>query len=420
MKKKAIVASGIAVAAVVALGGGYLWSIANNRTQVGAAVAVVAPMSITISASGSIVADRSTGIYPPTAGTLAAVRVRDGDAVAAGAELAVMAKGPLKLAVAQAGAAHTAARAQLEAVDNGVPGAIERAAADAALAAARSQVTTAAKNYTDYLDEYEDAATEDEQDLMRPTLRTLKTAKVQADAALKAAKAELSRLSTAARVTLARSSAQQAVGAASRALAEAEHHLAAAELTAPFAGLVSFDGVVEKGAGVTPGAAVMTLVDPDRLAFEASVYETDIALVAKGQPATISLDSFAESTFTGKVTRLKSTAQSTGSGTVAFGVTVSFKPGGARLFTGMTGSTDIEVEAIPDALTVPIESVLSDGRTRVVFVLAPAADTVRRQEVTIGASTDTAAQVLSGLKAGDRVVTTGASTLVDGQRVRTD
>jgi RND family efflux transporter MFP subunit len=104
---------------------------------------------------------------------------------------------------------------------------------------------------------------------------------------------------------------------------------------------------------------------------------------------------------------------------VAFGVRVSFTPGDARLFTGMSGSTDIEVEAIPDALTVPIESVLTDGGKRVVFVLR-SDDTVRRQEVTIGASTDTAAQVLSGLQAGDRVVTTGASALTDGQRVRTD
>ncbi len=419
MKKKAIVASGIAVAAVLALGGGYLWSVANNRTQVGSAVAVVAPMSITVSASGSIVAAHSTGIYPPTAGTLAAVKVRDGDAVAAGAVLAVMDRGPLKLAVAEAQAAHTAARAQLEAVDNGVPGAIERSAANAALAAARSQVHTARENYADYRDEYDDALTEDEQDLMEPTLRTLRTAKVQAYAALKAAKAELSRLSTASRVTLARSSAQQAMGVASQALALAEHHLAAAELTAPFGGLVSFDGEVEKGAGVTPGAAVMTLVDPDRLAFEAAVYETDIALVAKGQAATVSLDSFVERIFTGRVTRIKTAAQSTGSGTVAFGVRVSFASGDARLFTGMSGSTDIEVEAIPDALSVPIESVLTDGGRRVVFVLR-SDDTVHRQEVTIGASTDTAAQVLSGLQAGNRVVTTGASALTDGQRVRTD
>ena len=105
----------------------------------------------------------------------------------------------------------------------------------------------------------------------------------------------------------------------------------------------------------------MTLVDPDRLAFEAAVYETDIALVAKGQAATVSLDSFVERIFTGRVTRIKTAAQSTGSGTVAFGVRVSFASGDARLFTGMSGSTDIEVEAIPDALSVPIESVLTDG-----------------------------------------------------------
>jgi len=44
---------------------------------------------------------------------------------------------------------------------------------------------------------------------------------------------------------------------------------------------------------------------------------------------------------------------------------------------------------------------------------------VHARTVTVGASTDISAQILSGLAAGDTVVTTGASALTDGQRVRT-
>ena len=79
---------------------------------------------------------------------------------------------------------------------------------------------------------------------------------------------------------------------------------------------------------------------------------------------------------------------------------------------------DIEVTSIPDALTVPVEAVLTRGATKSVFLLG-SDDVVHARTVTIGASTDTAAQILTGLTAGDTVVTTGASALSDGQRVRT-
>lgn len=411
MKRRTLIATGIAVAAVLAVGGGYAYSAANSRTLVGTAEAAVAPLSITVSASGSLVAGHSAGIYPPAAGTIARVLVHEGDTVATGDTLAVMAKGPLKLTVAQARAAHTTAMAQLAAVNNGVPGAIDRSAANAALSAARSQVSTANQNYRDFADHDTSAQ-------RKQMLRTLRTAKAQANAALKAAHASLNKLSVASRVSLARTAAEQGVSATAQALEQAELNLSRAELNAPFAGTVTVHGTVEKGSGLTPGVAAFTVVDPGRMEFEASVNETDISAVAKDQPATVSLDAFADDNFTGKVSRVQASAQTTATGTIAFGVRVSFDAGQARLFAGMSGSADIEVKAIPDALSVPIESVVTEGTNRKVFVLG-ADNVAHARQVTVGASTDTYTQVLTGVEAGDRVVTTGASSLADGQQVRT-
>lgn len=416
MKRRTIVATAVTAAAVLALGGGYAWSAANNRPLVGTATATVAPLSVTVSASGSLVAAHSAGVYAQASGTIDSVKVHDGDTVEAGDLLIVMETGPLKLAVAQARAAHSAAQAQQAAVSNGVPSAIERSAANAGLSAARSQVSTANKNYTAYLHDY-NKATDAEQDAMRPMLRTLSSARSTANAALKAAQASLSRLSIAGRVGLARTAAAQSVKATSMALAKAQGNLAAAELTAPFAGTVTFRGTVEPGAGVSAGVPVMTIVDPTRMEFEAQVNETDIAGVEKAQAATVTLDAFADA-FTGKVTRVQASPVTTGTGTVAFPVRVSIEAGKARLFQGMSGSADIEVQSIPDALTVPIEAVLTSGDAKTVFVLG-ADGVVHSRTVTIGASTDTSAQVLSGLTVGQTVVTTGASALNDGQTVRT-
>lgn len=416
MKRKTIIATGITAAVVVALGSGYAYSAINNRPVVGVAEVARTPLSVTVSASGSLVAARSAGVYPPAAGTVAKVLVTDGDPVAAGDTLAVMAKGPLTLALAQARAANSAARAQLDAVNSGVPTAIERTAANAALSSARSQVSTAAKNYSALLSDYRDADAAGK-DLLRPALRTAETAKAQANAALKSAQAALNRLSVASRVSLARTAAKQGVQATKQAVKLAEANLAGIELTAPFAGTVRVNGVVEKGSGLTPGVAPFTVVDPTRMEFEAAVGETDIAGVAKKQPTTVTLDAFTEP-FTGTVSRVQSAAETTATGSIAFPVRVAFKAGDARLFAGMSGSADIEVETIPDALAVPVESVLTAGTARTVFVLGTDGS-VHSRQVTIGAATDSQVQVLSGVVAGDRVVTTGASTLTDGQQVRT-
>ena len=412
MKRKTIVATSIGAAVVLALGGGYAYSASNNSPVVGVAQAAVTPLSVTASASGSLVAAHSAGVYPPATGTVAKVSVADGDTVEAGDTLAVMATGPLKLAVAQARAALSSARAQGEAVSNGVPSAIDRSAASAALSAARSQVSTANLNYKSFRANYDDSNSTE-----RQMLRTLKTARKQASAALKAAQAALSRLSVASRVSLARTAASQAVTAASRALKQAEGNLDKAELKAPFDGTVIVHGTVEKGSGLTPGVAAFTIVDPTRMEFEAAVNETDIADVSKDQAATVTLDAFGDG-FTGTVTRVQASPETTSTGSVAFPVRVSLDAGQSRLFQGMSGSVDIAVKTIPDALTVPVEAVLTNGATRSVFLLG-ADNVVHARTVTVGASTDSSAEILSGLSAGDTVVTTGASSLSDGQRVRT-
>ncbi|MFZ0530446.1 MAG: efflux RND transporter periplasmic adaptor subunit [Propionicimonas sp.] len=416
MNRKTLLTAGIATAAVLALAGGYFYSASTGRPEVGTAEVLRADITDTVSASGELASAKTAGVYPPAAGTLTKVSVKDGDPVEAGQILAKVASGPLKLAVAQSRAAVSAADAQLDAINRGVPAAIDRSAADAALTAARSQVRTANPNYSAYNSDYQDA-TADEQDQMRPTLRTLQTARRTATAALRSAEAGLHQLSVAARVSLARRAALDARAAAKRALALAKADLAHAELTAPFAGTVAFEGRVERGSGVAPGVAVFTVSDPKRLDFEAMVNESDIARVASGQAATVTMDAF-EQPFTGTVTRVHGDAQTTSTGGVAYQVDVGIDTGDSRALAGMSGSVELATESVPDALVVPVAAVLTSDGTQSVFVVGPDS-VVHSRAVTVGISTDTSAQILSGLQAGQRVVTTGAAALTDGQAVRT-
>jgi HlyD family secretion protein len=416
MKRKTVIAIGVATAVVVAIGGGVAYSAANNRPLVGVATVATTTVNVTASAPGKLVPAHSTGVYPPTSGTLAAVLVRDGAAVKAGEVLAQLETGPLKLAVAQAKAAYSQALAQSESVNNAVPSAAERSAANQAVSAAKSQADTASKNYADYLDAY-NAATPADQATMVSTLRTLKSAKATADAAVKTASATVTKLSRASQVSRARSAATDAISAASQALKQAQRNLADAQLTAPFDGTVSVAASVEPGAGVTAGVPVFTVVDPTRMEFEAAVNETDIASIKTDQSASVTLDAFTDP-FTGTVTAVQSAPQQTATGGVAFGVRISLQAGNSRLFQGMSGSVDITTNSIPDAIAVPVEAVVSTGSTKTVFVL-DGNSVAHARTVTVGASTDAIVQIVSGLSVGEQVVTTGASALSDGQTVRT-
>lgn len=352
MKRSTLIAGSVALALVIAAGGGYAYSLANDRTTVGVAAAAAEGLSVTVSASGTVDAARQRGVHPAVAGTLATVAVKDGATVKKGATLAKLDDRPLTLAVTRAESALSAA--------------------ETALTAARAQQKLVEDKYS---------------------IRLEKQAAAQA-------------------VTAAR----RAVAVAERDVAQARRDRKAATLTAPFAGVVTVPDGTEPGAGVTPATPVVTVVDTTSLEFVAAVDESDIAAVATGQEATIVLDSASGTPFTGKITGVRTTPVTTATGGIAFPVRIAFDPGEVRVFLGMSGSADLTVKSIPDALTVPIESVLTAGADRYVFVV-DADGIAHRTSVSVGAETDSRAEILSGLRAGDRVVTTGATTLTDGQSV---
>jgi len=262
---------------------------------------------------------------------------------------------------------------------------------------------------------------------MEATLAQLRIADKQAYAALQNAKSGKNKLSLAAKVSVAKASANAGVDSAAAAVALAESTLDDATIVAPVSGVVVFnatgapgiDGMIPKaapGTAVAPGTSLFTVIDLGSLNFNAQVDEADIDKVATAMTAKVTLDAFAATTFTGTVESIRTAAVQTTTGGIAFPVLIKVDAAGKKLLVGMSGSTDIEVNAVSGALTVPIESILDDNGKKYVFVVA--GDKVSKVEVTTGALTDTSAQVLKGLKDGDVVATSQLTTLTDGMTVR--
>lgn len=428
VSKGKIIGGAVALVVIGAIVGGVWYSSAANAPAVSTATVSRETLGVVVTASGKIEAARKAEVYAPTTGTLKSVEVTDGAVVKAGETLAVMDKAQLEMQVRQAVAGLKGAQAQLDAVNRGVPAAIDKAAAEAGVNAARAGYDAASKAYASVREAY-DAAPPAVRASLEATLTQLDAARKQAYAGLLNARSGQAKISSAGSSTAAaRESARAAVDSASFALKTARDLVDKAEITAPISGVVVFNAIgapgadgsapkAAKGAAVTPAAAAFTVVDLSKLDFNAQVDEADIARVRAGLSAKVSLDAFGDMVFNGTVGTVRTTAIQTTTGGIAFPVLISIDATtGQNLMIGMSGSTDIEVEAVPGALTVPIEAVLDDAGKKWVFLVKD--DKVEKVEVTTGALTDTQAEIVSGVSEGDTVVTSKLTELKDGMAVR--
>lgn len=368
-------------------------------------------------------------------------------------------------AVSAAYGAYTTALSQYNALKNASPDATAIAQAEAAVAAAQVSYTAAQTAYDTYKTTVYDPATLPRDAAMETALAALSLARDQAaanyaaaqqnlalilsgqdlSAALSAAKvardqawaayqgalASQAKLATA-DTSAAQSSASAGVSAARAALDYAASNLEKATMRAPMDGTVVFNGGgsaalaaagVSGGSGkptvgsaVSPASAPFTVVYFDQLVFNAQVDEADIDKVKPGMKVNVSLDALVTEAFEAEVERIDRTSVVTPTGGTAFSVIVRLKNVGDRVLLGMNGSVDIVVESIGEAVTVPVEAVLDEsGKSYVYLALDGKAV---RTEVTTGRTTDTRAEVLSGVAAGDDVIVTGIGDLKDGAAVR--
>lgn len=426
MSRGRIIAAVVAVLVIGGIVAGVVLSAQSGVPQVTTAKATKETLGVVVTASGKIEAAKKGEVYPPTAGQLADVDVVEGAKVKAGQVLAVLDTKPLELQVQQATAGLKGAQAQLDGVNRGVPAAIDKAAAAAGVSAAQAGYDAASKAYTTFLGIF-NSSPATAQASMEATLTQLKIAKLNAYSGLQQAKSGQTKLSTAAKVAAARAGAQAAVNSASFALSVARNTLDKATLTAPIDGVVIFDALgapgadgsfpkAAVGAPVSPASAVFTVVQLGDVDFNAQVDEADVDKVKTGMKAKVSLDAFPSETFDGTVQIIRTTAIQTTTGGIAFPVLVKVDPKAKNILLGMSGSVDIEVNAVSDAVTVPIESILDENGKKFVFVIDGGKAT--KTEVTTGALTDTRAQIIKGLTEGQTVATNKLSELKDGAPVR--
>jgi HlyD family secretion protein len=149
----------------------------------------------------------------------------------------------------------------------------------------------------------------------------------------------------------------------------------------------------------------MTLGDIQQVFVRGKVDEADIGRVRLGQAARISVETFKERKFDGKVTQISPIGLEKDNVTT-FEVEVSIQNPGNELKANMTANAEIVLEEHPNALIVPEAAIVYDSQKQafVDLVSPDQPEGHHRVLVKLGVGSGTRTQVLSGVKEGDRVV----------------
>jgi HlyD family secretion protein len=194
----------------------------------------------------------------------------------------------------------------------------------------------------------------------------------------------------------------------------AQDNLNNAYIKSPINGYVA-ERRAEPGQQLGGGGSVMRIVSPKSVYFQAVLSESQFGEVKMGLPAKITVDALPNRVFNGRVTRILPVASSSAR---SFIIRIDFQAD-TTLRPQMFARGSILIDTHRNTTLVPKDAVLFDpvnNRTRV--FIADGGGKAEERMVKIGYTDPKYAEVLSGVKPGDKVVIAGQNALQDGDKIR--
>jgi len=193
-----------------------------------------------------------------------------------------------------------------------------------------------------------------------------------------------------------------------------------AKITAPFSGMVT-KRLVDPGAFIpaaTSGsaaqnAAIVTLMDFNKVRIQVAVPELEASLVAKGEPVRVSVDGLPGRSFDGDITRF---SYALDEATKTMLAEVELPNAKLELRPGMYATVKIGIERKQEALLAPAEALVTEKTGAFVFTVVDSR--ARKVPVKIGFNDGTNVEIVSGLTPGQALIVVGKQTLNDGQAVK--
>ncbi|MFZ0306251.1 MAG: efflux RND transporter periplasmic adaptor subunit [Terracidiphilus sp.] len=212
--------------------------------------------------------------------------------------------------------------------------------------------------------------------------------------------------------------AQALLEGANAQLADANLALKDSALTSPTDGVV-IKRLVEVGSLVGPGTPAFVLADLNRLKAVFGAPDVLLPQLKIGMPLALTTDAY-PGTFTGRITSIAPAADPRSR---VFDVEVSFPNPGLRMKPGMI--VTIKFANTHPAVGIPVVLLSSIVRSKTtpdgyaVFVVDDEGgkSIARSRDVTLGGALNNAVVVTAGLHPGEKVITSGATLVNDGETV---
>ncbi len=206
-----------------------------------------------------------------------------------------------------------------------------------------------------------------------------------------------------------------------RAQAEAQAALVAKKtLRAPFAGRLGIS-TLNPGQYLNPGDKVVTLQAIDPILVDFNVPQRELARIQTGQTVHLTADAFPGEIFEGKVTAIDPRVDTASRN---FQVEASIGNTSRRLLPGMFARVAVQSGNKQRYLTLPQTAITYNPYGATVFIAVKSKDgqslVAQQVFVTVGATRGDQAAVVSGIKEGDQVVTSGELKLKNGTPLQVD
>ena len=181
------------------------------------------------------------------------------------------------------------------------------------------------------------------------------------------------------------------------------------EITSPLSGIVTTINV-NIGDLANPQFPMATVANIGRMKAVFSVGEVDLSSFYVGQVAQIYSDMNPEVIQTGKIVQLSKSANVQSR---TFEIEAMFTNTQDKWFKpGMFCRVKVNMKTKKDALVIPLASIIKENRIDGVYVINDGSALFT--PITVGINDDKFVEILSGLKAGDKIVSLGMNNLKDG------
>ena len=182
------------------------------------------------------------------------------------------------------------------------------------------------------------------------------------------------------------------------------------DLTSPIGGTI-VDRHASVGQAVSRGTELMTVLNLSSVVIEAQLPESQVAHVLAGQRLVARLPGLPDRPFEGRV---ESVGDAVDPAKRTVPVRARINNAGAVLKHEMAVEVRISTGARRDGLLVPASAIVEDEGIKVVYVKE--GNRYERRPVTVGTISYKQVEILSGLEAGEEVVTAGAYQLKNMQK----